>query len=128
MDRSTANMNVSSLNFSPATGAASTVVMDCGCGVSKVGYAGNVDPMYIEPTCVANHVDQRIGAKHVMNHRDIGSVDMNFFIGHEAYDHRLSSSFLLTYPIAANYTVDWDDMERFWSRMIFKYCGGFGFN
>ena len=35
-----------------------TVVIDNGTGYSKMGYAGNMEPSYLIPSCIASHVSK----------------------------------------------------------------------
>ena len=105
-----------------------------------MGYAGNIEPSYIVPTVIATNdaVDKKPGAKKVT------IDDLDFHIGDEATKAN-ATGYSLSYPIrhgqAPCYAgtaepssdaskgplfdhvqVDnWDLMEKFWQRCIFKY-------
>lgn len=48
-----------------------------------------------------------------------GLGDLDFFIGNDAQD--MSATYQLNYPIKKGEIDNWDNMERLWSRCIFKY-------
>ena len=73
------------------------------------------------PTCVANHVHNLAAHSAVGVQSGMASNDMNYEIGQRGYDLRYSNNYLLSHPIGKNYTIDWENMERFWSKLIFQY-------
>eukprot|EP00742_Colponemidia_sp_Colp-10_P000813 GILJ01000881.1.p1 GENE.GILJ01000881.1~~GILJ01000881.1.p1 ORF type:complete len:418 (-),score=42.93 GILJ01000881.1:101-1354(-) len=93
------------------------VVIDNGTGYSKMGYAGNVEPQYIVPTVIANHVDSKKAG--MASSRQNGVDDLDFHIGMDALKNSKTHS--INYPIRHGVIENWDDMERFWQRCIFKY-------
>ncbi|KAL6068081.1 hypothetical protein STEG23_001434, partial [Scotinomys teguina] len=113
---------------------------------TKLGYAGNTEPQFIIPSCIAIKESAKVGdqaQRRVMK----GVDDLDFFIGDEAiekptYATKISPIFfslcqphlflssrywpfssLLDYqwPIRHGIVEDWDLMERFMEQVIFKY-------
>eukprot|EP00294_Goniomonas_avonlea_P008699 CAMPEP_0114563342 /NCGR_PEP_ID=MMETSP0114-20121206/13053_1 /TAXON_ID=31324 /ORGANISM="Goniomonas sp, Strain m" /LENGTH=410 /DNA_ID=CAMNT_0001749171 /DNA_START=23 /DNA_END=1255 /DNA_ORIENTATION=- len=89
------------------------VVIDNGTGYTKMGYAGNVEPSYIVPTVIAT--DDSVGKQTQKGKID----DLDFFIGDEAVANK--AGYGVTYPVREGQVDNWDHMERFWQRCIFKY-------
>ncbi|KAL4688787.1 hypothetical protein H8959_005039 [Pygathrix nigripes] len=88
-------------------------VVDCGTGYTKLGYAGNTEPQFIIPSCIAIKESAKVGdqaQRRVMK----GVDDLDFFIGDEAIEKP-------TWPIRHGIVEDWDLMERFMEQVIFKY-------
>lgn len=50
-----------------------------------------------------------------------GSEDLDYFIGDEALSAANGPGYDLKYPIRHGQIENWDSMERFWSKSIFKY-------
>eukprot|EP00300_Choanocystis_sp_HF-7_P034032 c46527_g1_i1.p1 GENE.c46527_g1_i1~~c46527_g1_i1.p1 ORF type:complete len:432 (+),score=90.64 c46527_g1_i1:37-1332(+) len=100
------------------------VVIDCGTGYTKMGYAGNVEPQYITPTLIATNEETSVGTGAVKTtgtarKSDKGIEDLDFYIGDEA---TANSKVYQTYsPIRHGQIDNWDHMERFWEHCIFKY-------
>jgi len=89
------------------------VVIDNGTGYTKMGYAGNCEPSFIVPSV--------IGTKEAKNARKDwkGVEDMDFWIGDEAVAR--ANEYKVTYPIRHGIVENWDSMERYWQRCIYKY-------
>ncbi|PPD73137.1 hypothetical protein GOBAR_DD29936 [Gossypium barbadense] len=105
-----------------------TVVIDNGTGYSKMGFAGNVEPCFNQPTVVAlndSYLNQsRASSKLNMAAQYSAGVmaDLDFFIGDEALlRSRASNTYTLSYPINHGQVEDWDAMERYWQHCIFNY-------
>jgi len=95
------------------------VVIDIGSGFTKMGFAGNIEPQFVIPTCVANSAKKAGGV--VSSHGSAsGIADMDFFIGDEAYARKDSDRYLLSYPVVKGRIEHWDDMERFLQQAIFR--------
>jgi len=93
-------------------GDAPAVVIDNGTGYTKMGYAGNSEPSFIIPSV--------IGTREAQNKREWkGLEDMDFWIGDEAIDR--SGEYNVANPIRAGQIENWDHMERYWQRCIYKY-------
>jgi len=88
-------------------------VIDNGTGYTKMGFAGNCEPSFIIPSV--------IGTKDAKNARKDwkGMEDMDFWIGDEAVSR--SQEYTVNYPIRHGIVENWDNMERYWQRCIFKY-------
>uniref|UniRef100_A0A8C0YRS8 Actin related protein 3B n=1 Tax=Canis lupus familiaris TaxID=9615 RepID=A0A8C0YRS8_CANLF len=60
-------------------------VVDCGTGYTKLGYAGNTEPQFIIPSCIAIRESAKVvdqAQRRVLR----GVDDLDFFIGDEAID------------------------------------------
>ncbi|KAK9815824.1 hypothetical protein WJX72_010232 [[Myrmecia] bisecta] len=89
------------------------VVLDCGTGYTKLGFAGNVEPTFVFPTAVAVNDDvKKAGGR--------GSVlaDLDYHIGDEALSN--AATYSVHYPIRHGMVDNWDDMERFWLNCFCK--------
>jgi len=86
-------------------------VIDVGTGYTKMGYAGNLEPSHIIPTAIA--VKPTVGG--VSNSQK--GEDLDFFIGDDAF---LNKNYDVKYPLRHGIVEDWDLMERFMSRCIYK--------
>lgn len=108
--------------------------MDNGTGYSKLGFAGNSDPSFVFPTCIATRgtpgssapasrgpaVPSKpgaLGSGNLASKR--GIEDLDFFIGDEAIAN--NKTYQVNYPIRHGMIDDWDQMERYWEQSIFKY-------
>lgn len=92
-------------------------VVDCGTGYTKLGYAGNTEPQFIIPSCIAIKESAKVGdqaQRRVMK----GVDDLDFFIGDEAIE---KPTYATKWPIRHGIVEDWDLMERFMEQVIFKY-------
>jgi actin-related protein 3 len=87
------------------------IVADCGTGLTKLGYAGNVEPSYVMPTVV--------GFREGLDKKHKGVDDLDFAIGQQALDH--SDKYSVRYPIQKGCIEDWEGMEKFWQQCIFQY-------
>lgn len=93
------------------------VVIDNGTGYTKMGYAGNTEPQFIMPSCIAIKESAKVGDQ---SSRRLGKgvEDLDFYIGDEATE---ASSYAVKWPIRHGIVEDWDLMERFMEQAIFKY-------
>nr|KAF6418805.1 hypothetical protein HJG63_008827 [Rousettus aegyptiacus] len=92
-------------------------VVDCGTGYTKLGYAGNTEPQFIIPSCIAIRESAKVvdrAQRRVLR----GVDDLDFFIGDEAVD---KPTYATKWPIRHGIIEDWDLMERFMEQVIFKY-------
>ncbi|CEF96625.1 Actin-related protein 3 (Arp3) [Ostreococcus tauri] len=86
------------------------VVIDNGTGWTKMGFARNVRPSHVIPTCVAAN-----GATTSGKMMD----DLDVAIGREAM--ALSASREVRWPIRHGTVENWEDMERFWQASVCRY-------
>ncbi|XP_029089728.1 actin-related protein 3B isoform X4 [Monodon monoceros] len=92
-------------------------VVDCGTGYTKLGYAGNTEPQFIIPSCIAIRESAKVvdqAQRRVLR----GVDDLDFFIGDEAID---KPTYATKWPVRHGIIEDWDLMERFMEQVIFKY-------
>uniref|UniRef100_A0A8C6SQM6 Actin related protein 3 n=1 Tax=Neogobius melanostomus TaxID=47308 RepID=A0A8C6SQM6_9GOBI len=92
-------------------------VVDCGTGYTKLGFAGNTEPQFIIPSCIAIKESAKVGDQ-AQRRMMKGVDDLDFFIGDEAID---KPSYATKWPIRHGIVEDWDLMERFMEQIIFKY-------
>eukprot|EP01089_Gocevia_fonbrunei_P001603 TRINITY_DN1148_c0_g1_i1.p1 TRINITY_DN1148_c0_g1~~TRINITY_DN1148_c0_g1_i1.p1 ORF type:complete len:437 (-),score=118.48 TRINITY_DN1148_c0_g1_i1:120-1430(-) len=107
------------------------VVIDNGTGYTKMGYAGNTEPQYIIPTCIANPGAPTAGGGPASGRgsgagtagaggKKIAKIDdLDFFIGDEALAN--SKTYGISYPVRHGQVDNWTHMEQFWEQAIFKY-------
>jgi len=95
------------------------VVIDIGSGFTKMGFAGNVEPQFVIPTCVANS-SKKAGGVVSSHSQATGVAEMDFYIGDEAYARKDSDRYLLSWPVNKGRIEHWDDMERFLQQAIFR--------
>eukprot|EP01138_Halocafeteria_seosinensis_P012925 gb/GECG01013203.1/.p1 GENE.gb/GECG01013203.1/~~gb/GECG01013203.1/.p1 ORF type:complete len:160 (+),score=12.58 gb/GECG01013203.1/:1-480(+) len=93
------------------------VVIDCGTGYTKLGYAGGRTPSYTIPTAIASR--DEIGTD-TMRASD-GIADLDFYTGDDALRH--SSTYSVNYPIRHGLVENWNNMERLWQRCMFQHLG-----
>ena len=93
------------------------VVIDNGTGYTKMGFAGNTNPQFIMPSCIAIKESAKVGDQ-AIRRLGKGVEDLDFYIGDEALD---APSYSVKWPIRHGIIEDWDLMERFWEQVIFKY-------
>ncbi|CAD7697900.1 unnamed protein product [Ostreobium quekettii] len=91
------------------------IVMDCGTGYTKLGYAGNVEPSYCFPTAISSGPS---AAQRSPSQQASGLEDLDFCIGDEALAHGPTCP--VTYPIKHGMVENWGSIERFWQQCIFK--------
>ncbi|XP_035980662.1 actin-related protein 3B isoform X2 [Fundulus heteroclitus] len=60
-------------------------VIDCGTGYTKIGYAGNTEPQFIMPSCIAIKESASVGEQ-AQRRLVRGVDDLDFYIGDEAID------------------------------------------
>ncbi|XP_028824535.1 actin-related protein 3B-like [Denticeps clupeoides] len=92
-------------------------VIDCGTGYTKMGYAGNTEPQFIMPSCVAIRETAGVGDQ-AQRRLMRGVDDLDFFIGDEAIE---KPNYATKWPIRHGIIEDWDLMEKFMEQVIFKY-------
>uniref|UniRef100_A0A8C4HA95 Actin-related protein 3 n=1 Tax=Dicentrarchus labrax TaxID=13489 RepID=A0A8C4HA95_DICLA len=87
------------------------------CVYTKLGYAGNTEPQFIVPSCIAIKESAKVGDQ-AQRRMMKGVDDLDFYIGDEAVD---KPSYSTKWPIRHGIVEDWDLMERFMEQIIFKY-------
>ncbi|XP_027145238.1 actin-related protein 3-A-like [Larimichthys crocea] len=92
-------------------------VIDCGTGYTKIGYAGNTEPQFIMPSCIAIKESASVGEQ-AQRRLVRGVDDLDFYIGDEAVD---KPNYATKWPIRHGMVEDWDLMEKFMEQIIFKY-------
>ncbi|GLC47861.1 hypothetical protein PLESTB_000033500 [Pleodorina starrii] len=116
------------------------VVMDCGTGFSKIGFAGNAEPSFVIPTAVGPGASSAAGGSGGGAAAGLGSLrsgggpllgDLDFTIGEEALAAaQLAAAAAgtggggaggLVFPVRQGVVADWDAMERFWQKCLFHY-------
>jgi len=95
-----------------------TVVVDIGSGYTKMGYAGNIQPLFVTPTAVANSA-RLAHTVHMSQGQGLGMTHTDFYIGEEAYQ-REKHGYLLSHPVVRGRIENWDDVERFMQDAIFR--------
>ncbi|KAK3603176.1 hypothetical protein CHS0354_043009 [Potamilus streckersoni] len=93
------------------------VIIDNGTGYTKMGYAGNSEPQFIIPSCIAIKESASVGDQSIRR-LGKGVEDLDFYIGDEALT---ATSYSVKWPIRHGIVEDWDLMERFMEQAIFKY-------
>lgn len=91
-----------------------TVVIDNGTGYTKMGYAGNFEPSYIIPTCIADNPE-----KSTVNISKHQYDQLDYYIGPEAIAK--GKTYRVTYPIRSGMIENWELMEKMWHRSIYHY-------
>lgn len=91
-----------------------TVVIDNGTGYTKMGFAGNPEPSFMIPTCIAEKPDK--GGVQVSR---LQNDFLDFYIGDDAIAN--SRSHQLYYPIRSGEVSSWEQMEKFWHSSIYNY-------
>mmetsp|Transcript_18305 Transcript_18305/g.30741 ORF Transcript_18305/g.30741 Transcript_18305/m.30741 type:complete len:418 (-) Transcript_18305:215-1468(-) len=91
------------------------VVIDCGTGFTKMGFAGNVEPSHIIPTAIG--VKDGVQSSHVRKSSPLD--DLDFLTGDAALAN--SASYSVKYPIQHGQVENWDHMERFYQHCIFEH-------
>lgn len=99
------------------------VVMDNGTGLTKLGFAGNDSPSFVFPTAIATSINSTKSGKSssYVGGLKRGLEDLDFHIGEDALSAAQGPNYSLLYPIRHGQIENWDHMERFWERSIFKY-------
>ena len=83
------------------------IIMDCGSGIVKAGFAGDSSPCAICPSIIG-----RPKHKSVM----IGMNEKDYYVGERLNGMKGIST--LTYPIEHGIVNNWEDMEIIWSHVI----------
>jgi len=81
-----------------------------------MGYAGNSEPSFIIPTEIGTRESSQNQKREWK-----GIEDMDFWIGDEARDPLRTDGYTVANPIRAGQIENWDHMERYWQRCIYKY-------
>ncbi|VDI78411.1 actin-related protein 3 isoform X1 [Mytilus galloprovincialis] len=107
------------MSFGKSFGPTGTpaVIIDCGTGYTKMGYAGNTEPQFIVPSAIAVKESASVGDKAIQR-LGKGVEDLDFFIGDEALS---ATSYSVKWPVRHGIIEDWDLMERYMEQVIFKY-------
>ena len=87
------------------------VVLDCGTGMIKAGFAGDDTPISVFPTVVGH-------PKHSPTPMVATENTCDYFVGSEAQWNR--GMLDLKSPIQHGIVVDWDDMEKIWDHVFYK--------
>lgn len=85
---------------------------------SKIGYAGNMQPQCIIPSCIAVKEYGKVGNRDTRR-LGTGLDDLNFYIGDEAIAAEGKNDFSLKWPIRHGIIEDWDLMQRYMEQVIF---------
>lgn len=96
-----------------AMGTLPACVVDIGTGYSKLGFAGNTEPQFIQPSCIAVKEQAKVGTKVAK-----GVDDLDFFLGDDAQD---KPNYSIKWPVRHGIVEDWDLMEKYMEQVIFKY-------
>ncbi len=80
---------------------------------TKMGFAGNSEPQYIIPSCIATKSGPGEKAGQ-------GIEDLDFWIGDEAFEHE-AGGYQVTWPVKHGQVENWTHMESFWEHCIFRY-------
>jgi len=92
------------------------VVIDCGTGYTKMGYAGNVEPSHIIPTAIGIPEGTTSATSNKMR-GGRALDDLDFHIGNDALAN--AGQYTVKYPIQHGQVENWDHMERFLQQCIF---------
>jgi len=84
-----------------------------------MGYAGNIEPHIVMPTCVANSA-RGAHTVHLSQAHFLGTAHADLYIGEEAYRRKGSQAYSLSYPVRSGRIENWDDFERFMQQAIFR--------
>ncbi|XVF17808.1 hypothetical protein REPUB_Repub10bG0156300 [Reevesia pubescens] len=95
---------------------------------TKMGFASNVEPCFIQPTVVAvnesflNQSRTSSKSNWLAQYSAEVMADLDFFIGDDALARsRSNNTYNLTYPIKHGHVDNWYAMERYWQQCIFNY-------
>jgi actin-related protein 3 len=87
------------------------IVIDNGTGFTKMGYSGNIDPLFVIPSVIGEYVETGTSKNQFSEY--------DFFIGEEA--HKNTSTHGLDYLMKGGMIDNWESMEKFWHKSIFEY-------
>uniref|UniRef100_H2XKR2 Actin-related protein 3 n=3 Tax=Ciona intestinalis TaxID=7719 RepID=H2XKR2_CIOIN len=96
-----------------AMGTLPACVVDVGTGYTKLGYAGNTEPQFIQPSSICVKESANVGNKVAK-----GVDDLDFYIGDDVQD---KPTYATKWPVRHGIVEDWDLMEKFMEQIIFKY-------
>lgn len=82
------------------------IVLECGSGYTKMGFAGNNRPSFVMPTSVASS----------------SGSELTVLIGNDAELAGLHG-YHVTHPVSNGVIQDWDAMERFWQQSFYRWEG-----
>jgi len=85
------------------------IVIDCGSGMIKAGFAGDDNPRCSFPSVVGR-------PKHKSSMQGMGQKDV--FVGDEAQSKR--GILAISYPIQHGIVTNWDDLEKIWHHTFFN--------
>ncbi|KJE91991.1 beta-centracetin [Capsaspora owczarzaki ATCC 30864] len=85
------------------------VVIDQGSGMIKAGFAGDLEPKHIAPTCVGRPKHRRVMTD---------AVEGAYFMGGRIAQHR--GLLRLSHPIEHGVVTNWEDAERLWQHTYSK--------
>lgn len=81
-----------------------------------MGYAGNMEPSYLIPSCIATHANQAGG----INKKDFfNNPEMDYYIGDDAQNKTKTHN--LSWLLKSGMINDWDGIEKFWHKSIHGY-------
>lgn len=87
----------------------SSIILDCGTGVVKAGFAGDDAPSSVFPTVVGH-------PKHSPTPMVATNSTCDYFVGSEAQWNR--GMLDMRSPIQHGVVTDWDDMEKIWDHVF----------
>ncbi|OAF70113.1 Actin-related protein 3 [Intoshia linei] len=86
------------------------VILDNGTGYAKIGFAGNSEPQFIIPSCIATK-NSKVGS--------MGLEDLDYFIGDRAlHANGYSTNWFIRHGVIENV----DLAEKFIARSLYRYC------
>lgn len=85
------------------------VVMDCGTGYTKLGFAGNTEPSWVIPTAVG-FPPSSTGQP--------STSSMRYCVGEDATSQ--AADIDVVYPVKSGVVENWDCMERLWEQCIWQ--------
>lgn len=93
-----------------------TVVIDNGTGITKMGYAENLEPEFVFPTAVTEL--SKKGSLSVSTKND----ELNYYIGDEAKRIvKTEDKYSIYYPMQDGIINSWELMEKYWHQSIYNY-------
>src|ERR1700722_9508024 len=125
----------------------SAIVIDNGTGFTKLGYAGNADPLFVFPTALAwpstpssnvlggsggggggnggtGSLSSSMANLHLKKTSSGVLDDLDYFAGEEAIKvASTNKSYGVMYPVRFGVVENWDWMERYWSYCLYNCLG-----
>ncbi|KAK8826222.1 hypothetical protein WA538_001366 [Blastocystis sp. DL] len=97
------------------------IVIDCGTGYTKVGYAGNPIPSAVFPTAIAYRSNvgvEKVSQRKKRNDGLYKSVeDLDYLVGENAFGH---NNYIPTCPIQHGIIQDWNSMEKIFDYSLYQ--------